>query len=170
MMRIQDHVKILIGIYIFTYTLSVILLLGIFLYAPPDLLRRSTWALTLNQMSLMSITVAWAFSMAGQRARLTLPAITVIFTITGTVNVVSHAIAYQSVGIAATKGVITDVAFSDALYFSIVTFTTLGYGDFQPVPEFRIVAALQALSGYIFLGLFIGLVANVASTPRNRRR
>ncbi len=49
--------------------------------------------------------------------------------------------------------------FSDSLYFSIVTFTTLGYGDFQPSPDLRLVSAIQALSGYVFLG-FVVAVAN----------
>ena len=49
--------------------------------------------------------------------------------------------------------------FRDALYFSIVTFTTLGFGDFQPVPETRLLAAFQALTGYLYLGLGIGIAA-----------
>ena len=43
-----------------------------------------------------------------------------------------------------------------ALYFSIVTFTTLGYGDLQPSTHMRPVAAVQALVGYVYLGLFVG--------------
>lgn len=49
--------------------------------------------------------------------------------------------------------------FRDCLYFSIVTFTTLGYGDFQPAPELRLLAAGQAMMGYVFLG-FIVAIAN----------
>lgn len=45
---------------------------------------------------------------------------------------------------------------SSALYFSTVTFTTLGYGDFQPVPRLRLIAGFQALMGYLFLGLLVG--------------
>ena len=42
-----------------------------------------------------------------------------------------------------------------AFYFSIVTFTTLGYGDFQPSEEARGYAAFQAVVGYVFLGMFV---------------
>ena len=45
----------------------------------------------------------------------------------------------------------------DALYFSIVTWTTLGYGDFTPPPELRLIAASQALLGYAFFGISVGL-------------
>jgi len=41
-------------------------------------------------------------------------------------------------------------------YFSIVTFTTLGYGDFAPTANVRLLAALEALIRYVFLGLLIG--------------
>lgn len=47
--------------------------------------------------------------------------------------------------------------FSDALYFSIVTFTTLGYGDFQPHPTLRLAAAFHALIGYTYLGLLVAV-------------
>lgn len=50
---------------------------------------------------------------------------------------------------------------ADSLYFSIVTWTTLGYGDFQPKPELRLLAALQAVYGYLFLGLIVGSVSSL---------
>jgi hypothetical protein len=46
----------------------------------------------------------------------------------------------------------------DYLYFSIVTFTTLGYGDFRPTPSARPFAALEALVGYVMLGLFVSVL------------
>jgi voltage-gated potassium channel Kch len=36
-----------------------------------------------------------------------------------------------------------------ALYLSVVTFTTLGYGDLAPRQEFRLVAASEALAGIL---------------------
>ena len=42
--------------------------------------------------------------------------------------------------------------FSDSVYFSIVTATTLGYGDFAPAVDARLMAAIQAITGYVFLG------------------
>ena len=46
------------------------------------------------------------------------------------------------------------------LYFSIVTWTTLGYGDYHPSESIRLHAALEALLGYIYLGIIIGFVSN----------
>lgn len=43
----------------------------------------------------------------------------------------------------------------DAIYFSIVTSTTLGYGDFIPLGPGRPVAAIQALTGYLILGILV---------------
>lgn len=54
-----------------------------------------------------------------------------------------------------------------ALYFSMVTWTTLGYGDFAPAPDLRLLAGLQAGLGYLFLGLIVGLVANLLSARTN---
>lgn len=62
----------------------------------------------------------------------------------------------QSVPEAGSATIALDRRYSSALYFSAVTFTTLGYGDFQPVPRLRLIAGFQALMGYLFLGLLVG--------------
>lgn len=43
----------------------------------------------------------------------------------------------------------------DVLYFSYVTFTTVGFGDLRPMDFCRALAVAEALSGYILLGLFV---------------
>jgi len=46
--------------------------------------------------------------------------------------------------------------FLEALYFSIVTFTTLGFGDFVPKQGFfQLFASFESLMGAIFMALFI---------------
>jgi hypothetical protein len=58
-----------------------------------------------------------------------------------------------------------------ALHFSIVTWTTLGSGDLKPLPDFRLLAAFQALVGYVFLGVIVGLIMMlVARVERQCRR
>jgi len=46
-----------------------------------------------------------------------------------------------------------------ALYFSAVTFTTLGYGDFEPTPDMRWLAGAEAFAGAALMALFIVTLA-----------
>ncbi len=50
----------------------------------------------------------------------------------------------------------------DCLYFSLVTWTTLGYGDVQATNNFcRFTAASEAFLQIIYLGLFIAVVTHI---------
>lgn len=53
----------------------------------------------------------------------------------------------------------------DALYFSTVTFSTLGFGDFGPKPNAQAFAGIQAILGNLHLGLIVG--STFAATQRN---
>jgi len=44
------------------------------------------------------------------------------------------------------------------LYFSIITWTTVGYGDILPTNPSRMIAASEAMLGYISMGLYITLI------------
>ena len=48
--------------------------------------------------------------------------------------------------------------FEDALYFSIVTYTTLGYGDITLNPDWRFLSSLEAASGIIIFGWSTAIV------------
>lgn len=68
--------------------------------------------------------------------------------------------------------------FDTAMYFSVVTYATIGYGDVVPPEGWRVAAAVEGLSGVLMLGwssaivfavvnrLFIGLRERVGT--RNR--
>ncbi|NJN82937.1 MAG: two pore domain potassium channel family protein [Caldilineaceae bacterium] len=45
--------------------------------------------------------------------------------------------------------------FLPALYFSVVTFTTLGYGDIQPHGFARFLVSVEALLGIFLISLFV---------------
>ncbi|MEW6990930.1 ion channel [Colwelliaceae bacterium 6441] len=45
--------------------------------------------------------------------------------------------------------------FLSCLYYSVVTFTTLGYGDFTPVGVSRAIAAIEAFTGSFTIALFV---------------
>lgn len=43
-------------------------------------------------------------------------------------------------------------SFVDCLYFSVVTYTSLGFGDQVPVSHARLVAGVEALNGLLLIG------------------
>ncbi|QSX75758.1 two pore domain potassium channel family protein [Lysobacter arenosi] len=56
-----------------------------------------------------------------------------------------------------------------ALYFSVVSYATLGYGDVLLPPEWRLVGALQSLVGVLLAGWSVALlVAVLQSTLRKK--
>ena len=69
------------------------------------------------------------------------------------------AIHYASGLIGSVDGV-TPISFWTALYFSVVTWTTIGYGDYSPAPALQLIAALEAAIGYVYLGLIVGIAAS----------
>jgi hypothetical protein len=52
--------------------------------------------------------------------------------------------------------------FGDAIYFSLVTFTTLGYGDITLDEKWRVLAAFEAANGIIMFGWTTAIIATVA--------
>ena len=60
--------------------------------------------------------------------------------------------------------------FSTCLYFSVVTFTTLGYGDLHPMNETRGIAAFEALLGYMCMGILIGVVVFLITKKEDEER
>ncbi len=54
--------------------------------------------------------------------------------------------------------------FQDAIYFSLVTFTTLGYGDIVLAERWRVLAAFEAANGIIMFGWTTAII--VAAVQR----
>jgi len=54
---------------------------------------------------------------------------------------------------------LTGAQFTNSLYFSIVTFTTLGYGDYHAIGAMRFVAAGESFVGAALMALFTVVVA-----------
>ena len=77
--------------------------------------------------------------------------------------ILAFATMYQRLGIINTtvEGSPVTHNFVTSIYYAIVTFTTLGYGDFQPTPDARPIAALQAITGYLVLGVLASVVATL---------
>ncbi len=61
----------------------------------------------------------------------------------------------------------------ECIYFSVVTFTSLGYGDLVPQGFARVIAGLEALFGMGVFAFLIGISASIyysASKPNKNRR
>jgi hypothetical protein len=69
----------------------------------------------------------------------------------------SYALAYAYLGIFDGDKEVRDPM--TCLYFSIVTWTTLGFGDVRPSANARMVAASEAVLGYMFIGVYIGILS-----------
>lgn len=64
---------------------------------------------------------------------------------------------------------------SDALYFSVVTITTLGYGDYRPINTLgRWLCSTEAIMGLVLIvlviGTFISGVKNIHNVPAKKER
>tara|TARA_R110000744_G_scaffold6095_1_gene21418 strand:- start:1242 stop:1922 length:681 start_codon:yes stop_codon:yes gene_type:complete len=54
--------------------------------------------------------------------------------------------------------------FTSAFYFSVVTFTTLGFGEIHPCsPVFKLIVILEVILGYIILGSFVFMIGHRAN-------
>lgn len=86
-----------------------------------------------------------------------------------TILICSYSIFYATIGKLSTSGdVFTGVGIFNAvlrsLYFSVVTFTTLGYGDISPASSLTAIAAMtEAVLGAIFVALFVFVLGRRAT-------
>ena len=84
-------------------------------------------------------------------------------------TVTSFALLFQRLGIVDTLDSTQAENAGTYLYFSVVTFSTLGYGDFRPEPEARFAAASEAILGNLHLSMIVGavyLAIQVLTKPR----
>lgn len=72
------------------------------------------------------------------------------------------AIAFYSMPVGSFKGY--DGNFFSAFYYSVVTFTTLGYGDITPIASYaKLLVIIEVILGYITLGSFIFIIGHKVS-------
>ena len=77
-------------------------------------------------------------------------------SIMGMSNIILFASLYEYFGLMSNGNIVKE-GFITSLYFSIVTWTTLGYGDYSPIPEMKLIASLEAIVGYFYMAILVGL-------------
>ena len=109
-----------------------------------------SFTVLIHTFGLIAITHVMAslvarFRMHGRRSRV-MAMISIVFGLFTvlTVEIWLWAIFYLLIG------AFPDIA--TALYFSTVTFSTLGYGDVLPPERWRQLAALEAVNGFLLIG------------------
>ena len=85
------------------------------------------------------------------------------------ITIITFAIIYYRYGLLQ-NGEHIDITILESIYFSITTWTTLGYGDFAPIPRIRHITSVEAILGYIGLGLWISLISNFIKNMAENRQ
>lgn len=68
------------------------------------------------------------------------------------------------------SGRFREVSFVESIYFSVTTWTTLGYGDMGPPERIRHITSIQALMGYIGTGIWVAVAGLWISEKTEMRR
>lgn len=80
----------------------------------------------------------------------------------------THAAAYVTLSALSPGSFTQPINRTGGLYFSIVTFGTVGYGDIAPVTDLaRILVSSQVLGDLVFIALVLRVVASAARRPWN---
>ena len=61
-------------------------------------------------------------------------------------------------------------SFEASVYFALVAFTTLGFGDILLPLEWRLLAGLAAANGLLIFGIFTAMLVETIRETRSRQR
>ena len=99
-----------------------------------------------------SLFIVWM----AMRTRMTLPRLLAYISLQFYIIVI-YAMIYARIGLLDGGGeLLHDLG--TGFYFSLVTWTTLGYGDLQPPEPLRLLAGSEAILGYISMGVLVALL------------
>ena len=85
------------------------------------------------------------------------PRITFDFFITILMSILAYGLIYWRHGLII-DGVQKIPTLTQAIYFSVTTWTTLGYGDYHPPDSLLLITSAEALNGLFFTSLFIAAI------------
>lgn len=91
-----------------------------------------------------------------------------ILALSGLINILLFALVYYYFGVMRGSDLIIGELLT-SIYFSIVTWTTLGYGDYSPVYSLRLVSAFEALFGYLYMAIVVGMLLNILTSKSKNK-
>ena len=115
----------------------------------------ASWEILVMQVTVFAAMLGCCIEAAAAKSKAPLVFMLVLAVVVG---ILMHATFYRKIGLVMSADAgLSYPGWRDALYFSVVTFTTLGYGDMAPREEYRLVAAFEAIYGYLALGALAGM-------------
>ncbi len=90
----------------------------------------------------------------------TMIATVIVFMAAHTLEVATWALTYRHVGAAPNN--------ADMMYFAFVNYTTLGYGDVVPAPEWRLLGPMTAMNGVLLFGWSTAVIFEVLRRAMGR--
>ena len=147
---------------------TALLLVVAALFAPR--LREEVWPIVLGAVAVSLIFVefietVWSFTQAHARGRQRTKGFQLIAS--GILMVLAYAAIYRQLGIHDALDRVTLYDPWTALYFSVITTATVGYGDYVPSDDAKFFAAAQALMSVVWTGLFFGVIVSSLWSNRN---
>jgi hypothetical protein len=84
-------------------------------------------------------------------------------------SIAYYSLAFSNNGLVFSHETSAQVSFWNCVYFSIVTISSLGYGDMRPQGLSKILSCLEVLMGLGFLGLMVAKIASLKQDYQLRR-
>lgn len=119
--------------------------------------------------SLMYFSYAWVGPIRRcVRSGLGMDGLSFIGAVIFATMTISFALIYMKTGLIDPDHANEPTSIYTAWYFSVVTFTTLGYGDVRPTSDSRFCAALEAVSGLLILSICVATAIGEYQSHRAR--
>lgn len=114
------------------------------------------WVSGIVLLAICILFVVFLFSMAAE-AKFRNPTAVIFYVLINIAAIIClFGNIYRWIGLKDSLGGCVDLG--KAIYFSAVTWTTLGYGDIAPIQADRWIAAIEALLGYVVMSLLIAVL------------
>jgi hypothetical protein len=160
-MQWTSGLRVTLGSFVLLVVSLVLLgLMGLWLFIPPDFPKGQMYStlVVCAGSSAVFLVASSVLIMQNRFLSTSGKIIAVAFVVTWLcIVIMGYALAYHYVGLFDENKVTRDPI--TCLYFSIVTWTTLGYGDVRPLAAARLIAASEAVVGYLTMAALIGMVS-----------